>query len=198
MVGTSHARRAMSVIVSINAWPGTGKLTIGRLLARKIGARLLDAHTMLNPAEALFERGDRRHVLLRLDLRRVILAHAINAPREIGLVFTDALSTDSWDRTMFEHYQELAKQRGARLVSVVLDIAPEENARRLVSPERAANYKLVDPRRLAQLREAYTLLRPDDAVCLDVTSLSAEEAATKLAAHIAAENATPSEPRTVG
>jgi hypothetical protein len=51
----------MSLILHINGWPGSGKLTIGRIVAGRLGARLLDNHTVLNPAEALFERDDPLH-----------------------------------------------------------------------------------------------------------------------------------------
>ncbi|WP_416065578.1 hypothetical protein ACK9YZ_02635 [Rhizobium sp. ZK1] len=46
--------------VHINGWQGTGKLTVGPLLAKSLGARLIDNHT-LNPAEVLFARGNPLH-----------------------------------------------------------------------------------------------------------------------------------------
>jgi hypothetical protein len=171
----------MSLIVRINAWPGSGKLTIARILAERIAARLLDNHTMMNPSEALFDRGDRRHVEMRLDLRDVILRYAVGLSPETNLIFTDAISTDAWDVALFDHYRELARLRNARLVTIVLDIDPEENARRVVTPERALHRKTTSVEMLAMLRRQFTLLRPDDAICLDVTKLSAEAAADQLA-----------------
>lgn len=35
------------LIIHINGWPGCGKLTIGRELAKRLGARLLDKHTII-------------------------------------------------------------------------------------------------------------------------------------------------------
>ena len=35
----------------------SGKLTIARHLAERLGAQLADNHTLINPAEALFARG---------------------------------------------------------------------------------------------------------------------------------------------
>ena len=57
--------KAAGRIIHINGWPGTGKLTVGRLLAERLGARLVDNHTLLNPAEALFSRSDPLHASLR-------------------------------------------------------------------------------------------------------------------------------------
>ena len=45
------------MIVHINGWPGSGKLTVGREVARKLGARLLDNHTLHDVAIRLCERG---------------------------------------------------------------------------------------------------------------------------------------------
>lgn len=41
------------MIISLNGWPGVGKLTTGLELADLLGARLLDNHSMFNIAIAL-------------------------------------------------------------------------------------------------------------------------------------------------
>ncbi len=43
------------MILQINGWPGVGKLTVGRIVAKELGGRLLDNHTIYNPAFALTE-----------------------------------------------------------------------------------------------------------------------------------------------
>jgi cytidylate kinase len=43
------------MILQINGWPGVGKLTVGRIIAKELGGRLLDNHTIYNPAFALTE-----------------------------------------------------------------------------------------------------------------------------------------------
>lgn len=60
----------------INGWPGTGKRTIGKLVAGRIGGRLLDNHVMLNPAEALFERWDPLHAPMSDVVGEVTLVRA--------------------------------------------------------------------------------------------------------------------------
>jgi broad-specificity NMP kinase len=57
--------RERNTIVHINGCPGTGKLTIARLLAPMIGAKLVDNHTLINPAEMLFARRDPLYRSLR-------------------------------------------------------------------------------------------------------------------------------------
>ena len=43
------------MIIHINGFPGVGKLTIAKILAEKLGARLLDNHSIYNVALALTE-----------------------------------------------------------------------------------------------------------------------------------------------
>ncbi len=43
------------MIVELNGQAGVGKFTIGRILAERIGAKLLDNHTIYNPAFATTE-----------------------------------------------------------------------------------------------------------------------------------------------
>ncbi|WP_332688282.1 AAA family ATPase [Bosea sp. (in: a-proteobacteria)] len=170
------------LIIHINGWPGVGKLTIARELAGLMGARLLDNHTIINPAEALFERRDPLYRSLRQALRTTILAHVAQMKPGV-LILTDAISDDAFDSAVFEDYRELAKNRGAELVAVVLDCAPEINAQRLMAAGRAERRKLTDPAVLASLRASHRLLRAQGVplIELDVGPLSPSEAATILA-----------------
>ncbi|MGD9478209.1 AAA family ATPase [Shinella sp. G-2] len=175
------------LIVHINGWPGTGKLTIGRLLADRLGARLLDNHTMINPAEALFSRADPLNRSLREAVRGAVFDHLSRVPPGSSYVFTDALSDDAADQKTFEWYFDLARARGARLAAVVLDCDLDENRRRLVAGERAGHRKLVDLSVLEGLRARHRLLRApaDIRFELDVTALAAEEAARVIAGRLA-------------
>lgn len=177
---------APGLIVHINGWPGTGKLTIGRLLADRIGASLLDNHTLINPAEALFSRRDPLNQSLRQAVRGVVFEHLLRAPPGKSYVFTDALADDDWDRGVFEWYRDLARERGVRLAAVVLDCDLDENRRRLVAGERAGLLKLVDVSVLETLRTRYRLLRADGDIRIemDVTGMAAGEAAAAIAARL--------------
>jgi shikimate kinase len=50
------------MLINLNGWPGVGKLTVGRILAKTLGGRLLDNHTLLNVASA---RRTRHPAILR-------------------------------------------------------------------------------------------------------------------------------------
>ena len=174
----------MNLIVHINGWPGCGKLTIGRILAKRLAGKLLDNHTLLNPAEALFDRSDPLHGSLRMAVRVATLDHAAQLQEGLALVLTDALSDDPTDQAMFNDYRILAARRRAKLVSVVLECEHEENVRRLASAGRAELYKLTRADFLAELRAQYRLLRPQGVECIeiDISRLSAAEAAAAIEA----------------
>jgi hypothetical protein len=119
----------MELIVHLNGWPGIGKLTIARILARRLAGKLLDNHTLLNPVEALFDRSDPLHGSLRKAVRMPVLDHAAQLPPGVPLVLTDALSDDPTDQAMFDDYWTLASRRKARLVTVMLECEHDENVR---------------------------------------------------------------------
>lgn len=183
------------LIIHINGWPGVGKLTIARELAGLMGARLLDNHTIINPAEALFERRDPLNRSLRKALRAAIFDHVARMQPGV-LILTDALSDDAFDSAVFDEYRELAKACGARLVAVVLDCAPEINAQRLVAAGRTETRKLTDAAVLASLRASHRLLRAQGVplIELDVGARSPGEAAAHLARHCRAVLESDSQP----
>ncbi|WP_417523876.1 AAA family ATPase [Marinovum sp.] len=177
-------------VIHLCGWPGSGKATIGRCLAAALGGRLIDNHLMLDPASALFDRSDPRHARLREGLRRAIYDAARGLPEDVALVVTDALAETERDRQLFAPTEALAQARGAPLLAVTLAISPEENLRRLTDPPRQARSKLTDPDVLTSLRADHRLLRPAGAITVDVTDLSAEEAATAILGALSLQRAT--------
>lgn len=172
----------MSFVVHINGWPGSGKLTIARPLAKRLDARLLDNHTLLNPAESLFERRDPSYWPLRSAIRSLVFDYAARLPTAVPLVFTDALSDDPHDSAIFDSCRDLAARRGVPILSVVLDCDLQENLRRLAAPRRAELQKLTRSDMLSGLRAKYRLLRPEgvERLDLDVTGLTPEQAVTAI------------------
>jgi len=168
-------------LIHICGWPGSGKMTIGRALAKRIGGRLLHNHLALDPANALFDRADPAHLALREALRAQIYDAALTLPNDVPLIVTDALQEAEFDRRLFEPTRLLAARRGAALLAVTLELSPEENRRRLSSSERAARPKLGRVEVLDKLRETCTLLRPDGAVPFNVNDLTPSQAAQGIA-----------------
>jgi hypothetical protein len=165
-------------------------LTIARCLALQLGGRLLDNHTLLNPAEALFDRHDPKWQELRTKLRAVVLDFAAQLPATEPLILTDALATIDYDQRIFDDYRVLAEKRSARFVAAILNCDQAENERRLVSAGRRELHKLTSIEVLADLRSRYTLLRPGRVklIEIDVTKLTHETAALALQTRIKEED----------
>ena len=115
-------------------------------------------------------------------VRSLVLDHAAKLAPGTSLVLTDPLADDRAGAALFGRFRDLATRRGARLLPVRLDIAPEENLRRLQTPSRAEHRKLTRPDVLLHIRNRYELLGPQGAevMTLDATHLSAEDAAARI------------------
>ena len=163
---------------------------IARLLAEAMGARLLDNHTLLDPAEALFDRSNLQQRELRLRVREQVFDTLASTPAPVRLVFTDALGEDPGDRALFNDYQRLAERRGAPLHCVVLDCDIEEYRRRLVTQGRSEHRKLTDVSVLDTLRRKHRLLREDGCIAQNVSALTAQEACDQLLGRLGDQVAT--------
>ncbi len=174
------------MIVHLNGLPGVGKQTIGRAVAATLGARFVHNHLLHDVAIvcAGFDHPDRWP--LYEEVRRAAYGVLAKHPPGEILVMTNALleasrrGDEAW-----AHVVELAMARATPLVPVVLDAEADELCRRVESPERAGR-KLADARQLRELLAARTLQRPDVAelIELDVTRLSAAEAASEIVARL--------------
>lgn len=179
-------------VVFINGYPGSGKYTIARALARKSDTHfvVVDSHHVNNtifsvldttapmPAEAWhYIAGVREHVL-----------HAIEelAPPSWSFVFTNYRAERIVEHVAaVERLRAVADRRGSQFVSVTLHCEPGELKRRIANRDRADRLKIVDPARL----DAYfgtELVRPDAAITieLDVTELAPEDAAARILARL--------------
>jgi hypothetical protein len=180
-----------SMIVHINSYPGVGKLTIGRLLAERLGAKLLDNHSMYNVAFALSELNSPAFYETVRAVRNRLLPRAPLARRD---------ACDPHKRVLAGFavgHRELGGSHRARpearlpLFVVVLSCSPEENERRIQSPERVGKRK---PRNI-EMVQSNVNQRPlldhggDRLLRLDVTDLSANEAAGQIAGWLTMEQA---------
>ena len=171
------------MLIVINGRPGSGKLTVGRLLAERIGARLLDAHTLNNLAFALTDKGSEAFRQCIWDLRRIARKHVLALPPGTPLIATESVFDDSaWGNAIWEDTIRLARERGGPFLVVILECDPEENERRLRSPERMGKRKPMDGSLLSANRyERSSIRRGADGVLeVNTTELLAEETASQI------------------
>ncbi|MGB8286969.1 AAA family ATPase [Rhizobium ruizarguesonis] len=172
------------MIIILNGYPGVGKLAIGEELIFQISGRLLDIHRVYNVAFALAEFKSPEFIEAVEKIESVAHDLILKLPPEIPVVLTTVLAgTSDWGDAEWKRIVRLGEERGPLLV-VHIHCGLEENIRRIEAAGRAAKRKPRDAEMamrnhvhgkvLAGINEP-NLLR------LDVTDLSAREAATKIA-----------------
>lgn len=168
------------MIVHINGYPGVGKLTVARILAEKLEARLLDNHSVYNIALSLTDfKSDAYYETLRAT-RSIAYDRILKLPKSVPVILTNAHASDSdWGNECWDAVIDLARNRGSQLFVVVMDCAPDENARRIQNPERDAKRKPRDPGMFKGNIDGRPLLDRggDDLLRFDSTKLSPEKSA---------------------
>ncbi|MFQ6549361.1 AAA family ATPase [Aestuariibius sp. 2305UL40-4] len=171
------------MIIVLNGYPGTGKLTIGRELAALLHGRLLDIHTVYNVAFALteFKSPEFRDTVEKVEA----IAHdlILKLPPDQPVILTTVLAGDSaWGAAEWQRIVDLGKARPPFCV-VHIHCDENENIRRIQSEERDLKRKPRDPSYvLRNHAEAKPLLGADEdrVLNLDTTHLTARQSASTI------------------
>jgi predicted kinase len=173
-------------LVHINGAPGVGKLTVAHQLAPLLAARLVDNHTIYNPAFALAEfRTDEFYEAVR-TVRGAVYGLIHHLPISRAVVLTDAYFEDSaWGRESWHAILELAANRQAPLFAVALVCEPDEHRRRIVGSERSAMGKIQDANHVDRcIGRPLMSVGADFSTTIDVTEVAPEEVAAEIAGWI--------------
>jgi shikimate kinase len=179
------------MIISLNGWPGVGKLTIGLELADLLGARLLDNHTMFNVAITLTDYPAPAYYKAVRAVRDIAFDCVLALPSGTPVILTSVNATGGTSGFAEEHWQsicKLAHDRGVPLVSITLECAPDERVRRVAAPGRRVSRKLRDPAVIDQLTVGRNLFDQgaDYRHSLDTTHVDAKTCADHISTWIAA------------
>jgi predicted kinase len=158
--------------------PGTGKLTVGRELAKQTGFRLFHNHLTVDLAKTLFDFGTPEYLEYVRTLRVDALSRAAKAG--VDMIFTFWYSKDS--ERGFELYKNALETHGAELILVKLYCPPEVLLERVQSPERQG-WKISSKAGLESALENTDLecVLPNTQLVLDTTLHTPEQAAQKIA-----------------
>ncbi len=173
------------MIIHLNGWLGAGKKTIGSVLAERIRARFIHNNLLHDVAIACTGVADPDRRRLYEQVRDAAYARLRRRPATEVFVMTNALCKNApHEIEAWRHVVELAISRRIPLVPVVLEVAPEENSRRLQSQDRIGK-KLRDPIELQSYFASDTLQYPavPELLVLDTTHLSPEQSAAQIGAH---------------
>ncbi|MBZ9751448.1 AAA family ATPase [Deinococcus sp. HMF7604] len=168
--------------------PGAGKRTVGKALATLTGAALLDNHLTNDPVFLAAGLSGKEPVPAEVwelchAVRKAVRAATLHAPTALAHIFTNYLSAEEQEWQNVQRLRDLAAQRGVPFVPVWLTCALPELEARMTHPARAERLKLRDPVHLRELlARAGTLPPPPDALVLDMTTMSPEDAARQIVA----------------
>ncbi|MDZ3833438.1 MAG: AAA family ATPase [Sphingopyxis sp.] len=170
------------MIIELNGHAGVGKLTIGRLLAEALGARLIDNHTLYDPAFATTDFGSEAFFDTVRAVRAIAFERAAALPQATAIILMIAPSQRrAWGEEWQAAIRSLADARRARLYGVHLSCADVERARRIAAPDRVRSRKLSDAAVVGDGMARPILLDHCDAVFdIDVTDRSADSAAAAI------------------
>lgn len=180
--------------------PGVGKYTIGSAVARALGARLVDNHSITNVifnlvapdgvapiSDAVWSRVS--------EVRAVVIDTLMNvAPGHLSYVFTNVLrGNEPADEAIYEEFRAVAEVRGSVFVPVGLSCATPELQRRAVGEDRRARMKLIDPEAVGRFNDLTAPFRASHPnwLSLDVTETAPGEAAGRILAWVQSRLAPP-------
>lgn len=183
-----------NTIIHLIGFAGVGKYTIAKLLAAETQAKLVDNHLLNNPVftvidlkgggkldEEVWEQTRRiRHVVM--DTIRTI------SPKEYSFIFTNCLfEHDPADHKVIKEMQDLATTRNGQYVPVRLHCSPEENILRKSNEQRRERMKPTNTDSVIRHQTDYEIVKiyHDNVLDLDVTDLSAQQAAEQIMQHCA-------------
>ncbi|KAK2036638.1 hypothetical protein LZ31DRAFT_561012 [Colletotrichum somersetense] len=179
-------------IVHINAFPGTGKLTVAQKLTRLAPSgvlRLVHNHLLINPADAVLRRDEAGYQSLRHRLRSVVFSSLIDEPatRTAAYIFTDFQTSNNLGSAVCQEYENCARKRGSLFIPITFVCDEDVNLQRLCEGDRSSHGKLTDAVLLSTFRSGAVLYEFDMNplhLRLDVSHLSADDAALQLLQHL--------------
>jgi predicted kinase len=179
-------------IVVLLGFPGTGKLTIARKLAPILGAIVIDNHWINNPIFGVIESDGKKplpeSVWARTSEVRAAVLETIGTlsrPERTFILTYSGMKAEAYDIESLRLMQKAARDRESAFIPIRLLCSEDELRRRVVNEDRRRNMKMVNPDMLEKYRDKAVLdTGHSNQMTLDVSALSADESAARIAAHV--------------
>ncbi|ETS03819.1 hypothetical protein M419DRAFT_136420 [Trichoderma reesei RUT C-30] len=154
-------------LIWINAFPGTGKLTIAKAIkALDESVTVVDNHQLIDPVASRISRDDPRYQAERKRERERAFEKYVYDPATASktVVFTDFQSDNELGRSVAKEYLMAAKKAKRLFMPVYLGCDVDVNLKRAASQDRVSgtSTKLTDIALLRDLRSRCKLFEFDD------------------------------------
>lgn len=180
-----------SKIFFLIGYPAVGKLSIGKVLAERVSARLIDNHAVNNPIFQIVRANGSVKITEEVSkytssVRQTVIdaIEELSDPQE-SFIFTNVLIDKPNDAATFDKIKALAHRRGSDFIPVIIDCDADELIKRVSSKDREKNLKLTNVEVLKSVLETKKILPIDHRNLLNVDSSqhSKEEVAKIIADH---------------
>jgi hypothetical protein len=168
-------------VVFIHGPVASGKHTIGKLLAGRTGLPLFHNHLAVDLALTMFPFGSPGFVRLRAQLWRAAFREATAAKRSFIFTFNPEATVDP---KLIEDLRAIVEGGGGQMLFVELACPRETTLERLGNDSRRAFGKLTDRALYEEIerKDGFEFPPlPEPLVCIDTATLSAEQAADRIA-----------------
>ncbi len=181
-------------VVFLLGYPGVGKYTVGREVAKRLDAVLVDNQLINLPILTLF-KWDGKALLPPGTLERagpireaVLQTIEQAAPASNSYVFTNVLRDTPEDREQYARIRSIAASRHSTFRAVMLTCDIEEQVRRIDSADRIARLKGSDPEGYRHYTTTTTLFvpPPTELLTLDTTTVRPEATAESIVTELTA------------
>ncbi len=177
-------------IIHLIGFPGVGKLTIAKEIVRqRPDFVLVDNHLINNPVFSIIKADGKTKLPNEIwpqiaRIRDVVLDTMVRfSPPDLSFVMTNFAIEDEEDKAEARKIENTAAQRGGLYFPVIVTCGLEENRRRIVTPERRANLKCIDPDDPGRNHAEKRLMRFDthpNRIEIDVTHIQPADAAREI------------------
>ena len=160
------------MIIHLNGRAGVGKLTVAQILAKELGARVIDNHAVINLVRTLTDRRTPEYFAMISKTMDLVLTEISLRPKSDYFIFTNWLSAKhDEDRKRLDKIAEISDKRGIPFLQILIDCSLEENKRRIISESRISLKKLTDPNILEEYYITGDIYHPahPNALMIDTT-----------------------------
>lgn len=169
-------------VIFLHGPAASGKHTIGKLLAERTGLPLFHNHLAVDLALTMFPFGSPGFVRLRAQLWRAAFEEAVAAQRSFIFTFNPEATVDP---KLIQDLRAIVERGGGKMLFVELSCPRETILERLGNESRSAFGKLTDRALYEQIERQRGFEfppLPEPLLCIDTATLSAKQAADRIAA----------------
>jgi thymidylate kinase len=175
------------MIIHFNGHGGVGKLTVAKILAAKLDAKLIDNHVVLDLVVSSVGRGGPKYLSMISKLMNVVFDEIAPLTKEKSFIFTNCLVSDyAEDQGRLDGIANFASQNQIPFVQILLECSLEENKKRITFENRKTKGKLMDPDILEKYYTSLVMYHPDKkhALRIDTTDKTPETVADEIYKYI--------------